>query len=559
MNNTDRLCLGCMNDNGGAEVCPICGYKKGAAEGSQTIDAGTWIVERYLVGRVIDTNGEGNIYIGWDNQNDNVVYIKEYFPQGLCERLPNKSVKITLGKEYEFNNGIMQFIDISKKIAAMEPSALMPVVETLELGGTAYSIIKAAAGIPLREFLLRNGGALKWEQAKPLFMPLLTTLEQLHAEGIYHGGISPETVIVGRDGRLHLMGVSVLALRDAASEFNSQIFPGFAALEQYEAEREIGTYTDVYGVAATLFRVLIGNPPMAANERAVHDNMSIPAKAAETIPPYVLTALANALQIESENRTATISELKNDFLKTATAAPAAVAAATQGDSKKSVSGTNKNRKYALMAAGITTGALLILALILVLLVFGGNGDKDTSSTMSVSIPSTSSYGDIDSTYSTPVIENLFDVPKFEGENYADIIANGELTRTFKFIIKGTEFSEKVPVGHIISQSIAEGEKVKKETEIEFVISLGSANVKIPELSGRSEIEARIALLELGITPNNIVFVERYDENAAPQAVISTSPEAGETIMKFDKVEVYINIFERVSEDQDNFEDIISNQ
>ncbi len=554
MNNTDRLCLGCMNDNGGADVCPICGYKKGAAEGSQTIDAGTWIMERYLVGRVFETNGEGNIYIGWDNQNDNVVYIKEYFPQGLCERQPNKSVKITAGKEYDFNNGIMQFIEISKKIAAMEPSALMPVVETLELGGTAYSIIKAAAGIPLREFLLRNGGALKWEQAKPLFMPLLTTLELLHAEGIYHGGISPETVIVGRDGRLHLMSVSILALRDAASEFNSQIFPGFAALEQYEAERSIGAYTDVYGVAATLFRVLIGNPPMAANERAVHDNMSIPTKAAETIPPYVLTALANALQIAPENRTATIAALKNDFSKTATASPAAAAAASaQNEAAKSAPRANQNRKYALMAAGITTGALLILALILVLLVFGGSGDKDTSSTMSVSIPSTSSYGDIDSTYSTPVIENLFDVPKLTGESYATILANGEWNRTFKFILKGTEFSEKVPEGHIIAQSIAEGEKVAKETEIELVVSLGSANIKIPNLAGKSEIEAYIALLELGLAKDNIEFVERYDENAEPQLIISTSPAAGEIIMKFDKIEVYVNTYEEVSENLDEFE------
>ena len=26
MINTERLCLGCMNDSGGEQICPICGY-----------------------------------------------------------------------------------------------------------------------------------------------------------------------------------------------------------------------------------------------------------------------------------------------------------------------------------------------------------------------------------------------------------------------------------------------------------------------------------------------------------------------------------------------------
>ena len=30
MVNTERLCLGCMNDNGGEQVCPICGFDNSA-------------------------------------------------------------------------------------------------------------------------------------------------------------------------------------------------------------------------------------------------------------------------------------------------------------------------------------------------------------------------------------------------------------------------------------------------------------------------------------------------------------------------------------------------
>ncbi len=561
MNNTDRLCLGCMNDNGGAAVCPICGYDSHAAGDADTIAAGTWIKERFLVGRVLETNGEGITYIGWDNENDTVVYVREYFPQNLCIRLPNKAVKITEGKEYDFNNGIMQFIEISKKCASLETTCLMPVVDTLELGGTAYSIIKAAAGITLREFLLRNGGALKWEQAKPLFMPLLTALDELNKNGIYHGGISPETVIVGRDGRLHLMHVSVPALRDAGSEFSSQIFPGFAAIEQYDSSSPIGPHTDVYGAAATLFRVLIGNPPMAANERAVHDNMSIPAKAAETIPPYVLTALANALQISVSDRTPNIKAFKEELTHTAAAVPVPTPVgekpAAAPKAKKS-----KNRKYALIAAGITAGALLLLAIVIVLIFFRDSifgGDDKVSSNSSVSVPSVSSFGEVDSNYSAPTIETLYDVPNFTGMSYAEIMQNGEWNRTFKIVLKDTQFSDKAGEGHVIAQSVAKGEKVKRETEIALTISLGTAELKLPDVSGKSQIEAYIELLELGLPKDNIEFVERYDQTAAPQSVISTEPAAGQKISRFDKVEVYINTYEEPTDNFETFEGTTSVQ
>ncbi len=550
MNNTDRLCLGCMNDNGGEAVCPICGYKAGTPVDSFLLKPGTWIKERYLLGRMVETTGEGVTYIGWDNLNNNVVYIKEYLPTGLCERNEDKTVSITVGKEYDYNNGIMQFIELSKKCETLALPCLMPVIETIEAGGTAYSIIKAAAGITLREFLLRNGGTLKWEQAKPLFMPLLTTLDGLHRERIYHCGISPETIIVGRDGKLHLSSVAIPQLRHAASEFTSQIFPGFAAIEQYESERTIGAYTDVYGVAATLFRVLIGNPPMAANERIVRDNMSIPAKAAETIPPYVLTALANALQIESENRTEDMTAFRDDL----TAVGGEVYRPTQKSAEPEVKkGTGK--RYALIAAAATVGVLLLIAAILVFTVFRDQlfAADENSSTASVSAPSVSSHGDIDSSYDNTPVERLYDVPKLVGTKYSDVINNVDYTQIFKFNVKGTEFSDKVPEGSIVSQSVKEGERVKKETEIDIVISAGAAQLKIPDLTGESQIDAYIKLLEMGFSKDNIEFMERYDDTKPPQLILSTEPQAGTKISRFDKILIFINSYEEPESDYDTYE------
>lgn len=551
MNNTDRLCMGCMNDNGGEAICPICGYDASTPADENCLAPGTWIKERYLVGRVFEKSGEGVTYIGWDNLNNNVVYIKEYFPQGVCSRAENKEVIIDEGKEYIFNNGIMQFLDISKKLADVTPNpCLMPVVETLEMNGSAYSVIKAAAGIPLREFLLRNGGTLRWEQAKPLFLPLISAIGALHKAGIYHLGISPETIIVGRDGKLHLFGISIPEIRRAGSDFTSQIFPGFAAVEQYSDEYEIGAHTDVYALAATLFRVLIGNPPMAANERIVQDNTSIPAKMAEEIPPYVLSALANALQITPERRTSSMVSLRGAL----SPQTGEIVSQGSGDSQQKAPAHKKSsRTYALIAALITVVIIVGVACLLIFTVFRDRffGEPENSSTPSFDAPEISSHGQVDSNINSRP-EYTIDVPSFEKMKYSEIVGDVKYNQNFKFKITDIQFHDTIPEGAVVSQTVGAGEKVKPDTEIGLVISSGPAEIVMPDLKGKTPDEARFKLLELGFSADSIQIIEKHDEDEQPQVIISSEIKPGEKVSRFSVVVLFFNTYEEPAEKYDTY-------
>ena len=80
MVNTERLCMGCMNDNGGEQVCPICGFDNSGDNPKEYLKIGTWLnANRYFVGKVIEESGDGVTYIGWDNDANAVVNVKEYF------------------------------------------------------------------------------------------------------------------------------------------------------------------------------------------------------------------------------------------------------------------------------------------------------------------------------------------------------------------------------------------------------------------------------------------------------------------------------------------------
>ena len=109
MLNTDRLCMGCMNDNGGETVCPICGYDAATQNKSGTLPIKTKLMGgRFLVGKVCGENSESITYIGWDNEENAIVDIIEYFPREISKRNIDNSISIIEGYEYPFNQNLIE-------------------------------------------------------------------------------------------------------------------------------------------------------------------------------------------------------------------------------------------------------------------------------------------------------------------------------------------------------------------------------------------------------------------------------------------------------------------
>ncbi len=543
MLSTDRLCMGCMNDNGGEQVCPICGFEAKAKNPKNAVPLKTMINDRFIVGRVLSANGEGIDYIGWDTTNDSIVQIREYFPAGVAKRNPDKTVSMLKGKEYTFNEGLLEFLEINKTIKSSDLPSLVPVIEIFEENGTAFAIMQNIQGVTLSDFLSRNGGTLKWEQARALFLPLIDTIKGMHELGIVHKGISTDTVIVGRDGKLRLTGYSINKLRYENDEVQFEVLDGFAAIEQYKTEEEfkVGPHTDVYGFCATLFNVLIGNLPAKATARLENDSMSIPSKFAEELPRQVLISLANALQVKPCDRTADMEALKNQLVYGEFPA-AAVAVADKkenGNEKKSKSGSGK---VVLVTTIVTVVFILLLAIILIFTVFRdsifGNDNNSQPSTPSTSSPvidnsSEESYPDD--------IETLYIVPNFVGSYLSDVL-EVEDNENFVFVIKGKEYSSH-PRGTICSQSIAKDSEVPKGTEIEIVISLGRKEFKMPNVLNKTEMEAKLELLKAGFLYENIEPLYRYDEDSAPGQIIEQYPAAGDTVNAEIAIKIYINTYE----------------
>ena len=552
MINIDRLCPGCMNDNGGETICSICGFDMSSKNDNSSLPIKFMLSERYAIGKVLNVSAEGITYIAWDTASENAVHIKEYFPKDISVRNPDKTVSVISGNEFYFNEGLMDFIEINKKLIATELQAIIPVLTVFEENGTVYAVTPIVSSITLSSFLEKNGGSLRWEQARPLFLPLIDTLKGLHEIGIVHGGISPETILVGRDGKLRFSKIYIPRLRMASSDSPAELYSGYAAAEQYgNIEGKIGEISDVYGLSATLFRVIIGTVPPSAETRLIQDSLTIPARFADELPRQVLVAIANGMQIKTENRTKTIDVFKNELVYGETqenlrrAATARAVNKTEKTESKTTAAKSKGStvKYAAISAGITVALFLVIGIILCVVfkdqIFGTNEPAFNNSEIA-SMPDVDIIGDVDKDAAESII--LYEVPNLVGKYFYQLEDEEDYER-FKFVIKDKEFSDKYERGAICAQSVEAGTPVENETEIQLVISLGSKDVTIANVVGLDETSAKMELLKQGFLYENIVVEEMYDSESAPGIVLRQTPEYKEVVNAEILVTIYVNSYE----------------
>ncbi|MGN0547251.1 MAG: PASTA domain-containing protein [Acutalibacteraceae bacterium] len=549
MISSDNLCMSCMREIGEKKLCPYCGYHADSTQIPPYLPVRTVIANRYLVGKMLEYNGEGATYIGWDLSEKKAVKIREFIPDSFTARTTsNLTLQVMRGSENIFNELRQSFEELWTKLARLKGlSALVSVTNVVSDYGTSYAIYDHFEGISLRDFLLRSKtGYIPWEKARQLLMPILSTLGTLHSSGIIHRGISPTTLIIDHEGKIKITGFCIGAARTARSDLNSQLFDGYAAIEQYGFDGSQGTWTDVYAFAAVLYRTLIGSDPISAKERMTNDRLMVPGKFAEALPAYVINGLINALQILPEDRTRTVEQLRSEL----SASPAATAAASgyarpaaqtppqrpaQQNARPAQPQKPQNGKSKGGASVIITTAVISFAIgliIFIILSFTVLKDRLTF----IDSADTTGGSAISQTEAAPV-----DVPDFHDRSYIDITSNPVFSDNFTFE-PNYVYDDEVNPGYIIDQSIKAGEKVAKKTKIILTVSKGVEEIVLPNVVGSDYEEAAARLTELGFVCEK---VETSDGSYNENEVVSIAPLAEKSYSRGTKV--YLRVYVPMTE------------
>lgn len=314
MQDISKLCMVCLSIKDDNDICPRCRKNVNIIQETPLLPLKSIIAERYCIAKAVKRNGEGVTYSAYDLKLDKPVSVREFFPEAIASRgLDELTVVPSAGSEPEFSRCRADFIELWTKLMRLRGlSALVTVTDVFQAGSTAYAVYDESEMLTLSAYLRTTGtGYISWEKARVLFMPVLSTIGTLHTTGVLHRGINPSSFIFSKDGKLKLTDFSIAAARTAYSDLQPELFDGYAPVEQYSSDNMMGSWSDIYSFCAVLYRSLIGARPIDAKTREKDDKMMIPAKFADLLPSYVISALINGMQVAAQDRTQTVEQLRN--------------------------------------------------------------------------------------------------------------------------------------------------------------------------------------------------------------------------------------------------------
>lgn len=517
------LCMGCMQELNGSVICPNCHFDNSEVQSAPFLPFGTELAGRYVTGTGLETNGESTRYIAFDKQTGDVVIVSEFLPIGLFSRDEGQTeLKVNYDDRLAFNKLRDEFISYFRIISELKDlSALTNIVDVFEENNTAYAIEEKEDLIPFEEYIERSNGHLDWDIARPLFMPVISALEALHKRGVGHYAVAPKNLFITASGKIRMAGYATENERKRGTALKSQLFSGAAAPEQYEDNFPLDDITDIYGLCSTLFYALTGHLPKSAVERLKDSRLLMSTSTVKSLPPHVVSALANGLQVQRENRITDFDELRSQLSVAHTAK--AIQDEISRTASMNITKEQSRRNNGMSHASIVTISVAITVLVLGIAgvfwlmqnplagLFSGNTDATAASTSSTE-------------WTGPV------VPNYVGMKYEDVVkvaASDDSVVVYRDY--NDAYSDKYADGVVMEQYPPAGSKVEQEDGItvSVTVSLGAQMRELPAIQGNKIDEAAQSLADAGL----LATAEyQYSDTVAENRVIGYKNHvAGDTL------------------------------
>lgn len=321
MIDVERLCRGCMRLlPEGAAVCPVCGYdrEREIPSNGKCLPVDTILHGRYLLGSVLGEGGFGITYIAFDLVAQGAVAIKEYFPVGLASRdveaASGQQVLVMPGEAgMHFRNGLRRFSQEAENLSRFqELPGIVAIRDFFSENGTAYLVMDFIEGQSLKQYMQwyqrdKGGEPMEYTVALALMEPVMGSLAQIHGAGIIHRDVSPDNILVDKEGQVTLIDFGAARAEVSMPVYRSvtvMVKHGYAPEEQYRTHGSQGPWTDVYALSATLYHMISGTLPMEAVERLYRDEL-IPLKKLTLpapVPEEISDVIEKGMSVRAENR-----------------------------------------------------------------------------------------------------------------------------------------------------------------------------------------------------------------------------------------------------------------
>jgi serine/threonine protein kinase len=280
-----------------------------------TLPPGTRLRNYELIS-VLGQGAFGITYLARDTLLGRELAVKEYLPTSLALREGGTTVvprSTQLAEDFVW--GRERFLDEARTLVTLEGvPAVVRVYDYLEANGTAYMVMALARGETLEQRLKRDG-SLPAPIVEQLLDRLLEGLEQVHTTGFLHRDIKPANIVLDAKNNPTLIdfGASRASMAGRTSAMTAVFTPRYAAAEQHTSDEQ-GPWTDIYGLAVTLYYAVAGRTPPTAMERILNDRYEPLTKLQPTgFRHGILKGIDAGLAVRAADRPQSIAAWRDSF------------------------------------------------------------------------------------------------------------------------------------------------------------------------------------------------------------------------------------------------------
>ena len=409
-------------------------------------------------------------------------------------------------------------------------------------GNLYYIVMELIKGKTLKEIITEEKGPLPWKWSVNIASQIASALETAHKNHIIHRDIKPHNIIITEDGvaKVTDFGIAKAVSNSTITAFGTTI----GSVHYFSPEHARGGFTDeksdLYSLGVVMYEMLTGKVPFDADTavsialKHMQEEAKPPIELNPNIPSAVNDIIMKALRKDTnlryQNATAMLLDLKralkepngdfvdnNDYQDFPTQRISTIGLEEERSAKSTNAKNNKKpNKFAQFIKNHKVLSSIVGLILLFVITLGLTvGISNARRPKEVAIPN--------------LVGKTVDEAK-------QILTENKLN----YVEDSSEYNTTYPAGQIISQTpnFVDGRKIKQNTDVKVVVSLGTETTTVPKLKGLTKDEAEDAAKSSKI---KLEFVDEISKTVEAGVIIKQEKDEGETVNAGDTVKVYVSI------------------
>jgi beta-lactam-binding protein with PASTA domain/predicted Ser/Thr protein kinase len=456
---------------------------------------------RYELKEQLGAGGMAEVYLGKDRVLGRTVAVKTLLAQ--------------YGGDPHF---IERFRLEAQHAAALNHPNVVSVYDTGSDDGTHYIVMEYVEGKTLRD-VIREEGPLLPERVAEIGADVCAGLAFAHSHGIVHRDIKPANIMINTAGAVKVTDFGIARAVSGDTVTQTAMVLGTAQYFSPEQAQSapVDARSDIYSLGVVLYEMLTrqvpftGSSPVAIAYKHVKEAPVLPSRLNPDVPPALEAIVMKAMAKNPDNRYQSAQEMREDLMRALHGRPVQ-ATPVLSDQTGMISPLSDEtvvlerggrsvvrQEYAPERRRRRTGWILLTLIVLAIL-----------------------------GVAAWAILGLTSGPKFA--NVPDVA--GKTTSQAFNILRDAGFNPFIDdpifntakVGTVLGTNPAKGARVKKGTTVHIINSAGPNYVSVPDVTGKTEADARAALEAVHLKVGKVT--KQSSETVRAGLVISQSPNGG---------------------------------